>query len=480
MSQPHRYRSSTGEHHNGTTTVEELQKQINSDGIKLSQDQQPKVASFPTKVFPDNLRQVIEQTCLHSLYKPDWIGSAILYAVSVAIGNCYGTRYGTYEQKAVIYLAIVGTPGLNKSGPLEYAVKPLRHVDKVAYHSYSQEKEKHDYWQGLTKSQRKDEGLTESMNPPIYRTTLVSDVTQEFLIQTHQHNPIGLGLFMDEFAGWLKNFTRYNKGSEEQFWLSTWSFSPVKSGRKTTGIQHIDNPFLSVIGTIQPDVLGELFKGGRSQNGFIDRILFAYPDDQKKPKDSDSQLDSETTEEYEKLIGKLLTLREVSKLDNYGATQTKWLPFAPDAHDKMRTWRDENTDLINSTEVSALKGIYAKFDAYCIRFALIIELMDWGCDCSDLTRIRLTSVERAILLTSYFQQNAVKLHFILNEQTPADRLPQTQQRLFNALPDEVNTGDAVVIAKKMMPPVSERTVKRLLQDTKLFRRIEHGKYCKCC
>ena len=461
-------------------TVEELQKQFASDAHKLRQSKQPTVEPFPTAVFPLLLQQVIDKTSIHSLYKPDWIGAAILYTVSAAIGNCYGTRFGTYEQKAVIYLAIVGMPGTNKSGPLEFAVKPLRHIDKVTYCQYRQQREEYDHWQSLTKKQRKDEGLTETINQPVYRTTLVSDVTQEFLVQTHQYNPIGLGLLMDELAGWLKNFTRYNKGSEEQFWLSVWSFSPVKSGRKSTGVQHVDNPFLSVAGTIQPGVLSELSKNGRDQNGFIDRILFAYPDDQQKPKDADLQLDSDITEKYQQFIDKLLVSRESVTFDSYGSIETKWLLFAPDAFDRMRAWRDENTDRVNQTETPALKGIYAKFDAYCIRFALLIELMDWGCNGSDLSRIRLISVERAISLTNYFRQNAVKVYYTLNEQTFAEGLPPTQQRIFNALPDEVTTAHALAIAKQMAPPASERTVKRLLQDPQLFKCIERGRYHKCC
>ncbi len=465
---------------NGRITVESLQNHVQALGHKLNQSEQPTVGPFPTGVFPAPLQQVIEQTARHSLYKPDWIGSAILYATSVAVGNCYGTRYGTYEQKAVMYLALVGMPGTNKSGPLEYAVKPLRQIDKVAYHQFRQQKEEYEHWESLTKKQRKDEGLSDTMTPPVYRTTLVSDVTQEFLVQTHQCNPVGLGLFMDELAGWFKNFTRYNKGSEEQFWLSAWSFSPIKSGRKTAGIQHVDDPFLPVAGTIQPGVLSELAKDGRNQNGFTDRILFAYPDDQQKPKDSDSQLAPAITEGYCQYIDNLLRIRESITTDEYGTIQTNWLPFASDAFNAMRTWRDANTDRTNQTDNPAYKGIYAKMDAYCIRFALLIELMDWACNESDLSCIRLTSVERGILLTEYFRQNAEKVHFVLNEQTPAERLPNTQQRLFNGLPDEVTTADAIAYAKQMMPPVSERTVKRILKDNQLFRRVKHGEYYKCC
>ncbi|QDK81564.1 DUF3987 domain-containing protein [Spirosoma sp. KCTC 42546] len=442
------------------TEMEHLSEQ-KLEFVPTIQGQQ--VGPFPIEAFPDLFQPIIQQTSLHMNFRPDWIGSAILYAASVAVGNCYATRYKDYSQKALLYLAIVGMPGTNKSGPLEYAIKPLRHVDKIAYRKYIQQKA---------------EKLAANLPSPIYQTTLVSDVTQEFLVQTMENNPIGLGLLMDELAGWFKNFTRYNKGSEEQFWLSVWSFSPVKSGRKASGVQHIDNPYLSVAGTIQPGVLSELAKDGRSQNGFIDRILFAYPDDQQKNKDSDTELDPSITKEYYRLIDKLLTLRQGAVIDEYGSVETNWIPFAPDAFDRMRQWRDDNTDRSNQTPTQALKGIYAKFDAYCIRFALLIELMKWACDQSDLTRIRLDSVERAIVLADYFRQNAEKVYNELRQQSPIGPLSPDRQRLFNALSNQITTAEAIDIGKDLTPPVSESTVKRLLSEDKFFKQVKHGVYSK--
>lgn len=38
----------------------------------------------------------------------------------------------------------------------------------------------------------------------------------------------------------------------------------------------IDSPFSNVIGTIQPEILIDTFKGSKSNNGFLDRILLPY------------------------------------------------------------------------------------------------------------------------------------------------------------------------------------------------------------
>ena len=80
---------------------------------------------------------------------------------------------------------------------------------------------------------------------------------------------------------WFKNFNRYNKGSEEQFWLSVWSGKAIRINRKTTEPTYITKPFISVIGTIQPGVLNDL-ADNRTENGFLDRLLFVAPENLTK------------------------------------------------------------------------------------------------------------------------------------------------------------------------------------------------------
>lgn len=470
----------TGGQNKNTSLIDQLKQGVTSDAHKHKQGEQPKVGPFPVAVFPSILRRVIEQTDHHLQYRPDWIASSILYAASVATGNSVGTKYNNWPQKAILYLAIVGMPGTNKSGPPEYALKPLRQLNAEHYKHYKANKAEYDRWEGMTKTERKNEGLPATMSPPVYRTLLVSDVTPEGLGHTHQNNLLGLGLFMDELAGWFQNFNRYQKGSEQEFWLSNWSFSPVSIVRKTTAPVLIDQPFISIAGTIQPGVLGELAKDRRNQNGFIDRILFAYPDEQTTPHDADSSLNSAVTDDYRTCIKRLLALREKVTDDDNGNPQTTWVPFAPDAFTAMRNWKNASTDRRNECENPALKGLYAKLEAYCIRFALLIELLDYACHDSDLSQIRRTSVERAIDLTAYFQANAEKVYYVLNEQSAAERIPREQQRLFNGLPDEISTAAALAIGAQMMPKISERTVKRLLRNPLVFRRTGRGEYEKLC
>ncbi|KAA6333479.1 hypothetical protein EZS27_018105 [termite gut metagenome] len=108
---------------------------------------------------------------------------------------------------------------------------------------------------------------------PAQKKFVVSDITPECLAFVHDGNKRGICLYADELASWFKNFNRYSKGSEEQFWLSVFSGKPIifdrKGMKRSISVKH---SFISVIGTIQKGILKELAKGERNQNGFLDRI----------------------------------------------------------------------------------------------------------------------------------------------------------------------------------------------------------------
>ena len=52
----------------------------------------------------------------------------------------------------------------------------------------------------------------------------------------------------------------------------------------------------------------------------------------------------------------------------------------------LRDWIQLNTDLINKTEEEDLKGVYTKLETYCIRFSLVLYLLN--CVCNIEIRIK--------------------------------------------------------------------------------------------
>jgi len=139
----------------------------------------------------------------------------------------------------------------------------------------------------------------------------------------------------------------------------------------------------------------------------------------------------------------------------------------------------KNTDDANNTESESLAGIYTKLEIYCIRFALILELLQVAASESETVnhrpRIGTRATEGAIQITEYFRQTARRVNSILNN-TPVEGLDTRKKSIYHLLPAEFSTDKGLQIAYENHFP--ERTFKRFLSDGIFFEKLEHGKYKK--
>lgn len=428
---------------------------------------------FPVDVFPDEIQQVITATNESLNFPIDFIGASILYAVSVAVGNTHKIEVKTeWQESAVLYLSIVGNAGTNKSHPVKFALKPIEQRDDLAYQQYQRERQEYDTILNLTKTERGQQGFDQPTEPA-WQQSLVSDFTPEALTDVHKFNKRGVGVYADELASWFKNFNRYNKGSEEQFWLSVWSGAPIRINRKTSEPIYIQKPFISVVGTIQPGVLDDL-ASNRTENGFLDRILFVMPDGLKKPYWNETVLDPVITENWQTIIKSLLDMP--IKYDEENKIQPEILQFTPDADQYLREWQKDLTNKTNEANDEVLSGINAKIETYAIRLALILQLIQYACGNDDKQAVGIDAVKGALKLTEYFKNTAIKVRSIILNDDPLIKLPTDKQDLYTALPDDFATGEGVELAKSVGIP--ERTFKRFIRNKDLFDNYERGKYEK--
>ena len=289
----------------------------------------------------------------------------------------------------------------------------------------------------------------------------------------HAQNPRGLCLWSDELLAWFKNFNRYNNGSEEQFWLSVFNAKPTISDRKSTQSSiFIRRPYISVIGIIQKKILGELAKGERSSNGFIDRILFVMPNLQQKARWNDKELPEDIEQEWNAIIDRLI--QSECHLDEHGEIAPQILFFSEVAKRRLYEWQHHFSELCDWETNDTIVSIYCKLEIYIIRFCLIIQLARWTCGECDKTYIDLLTVERAIKLTEYFKESALSVQNILNE----NALNSQRQTIVNLLPPSFTTAQAIQVAEQN--GMKERTFQRFLNDNigTLFRKEKHGEYSK--
>jgi hypothetical protein len=457
----------------GELSPEQVLEHVNGLRKKIRENANNQGSRFPVDVFPDPVRQIIYETNRCLRFPVDFIGASLLFASSVAIGNTYSVEIlNGYTQNAVLYVALVGQTGTTKTPPVSFALKPIEDLDKVNYRQYLDRKKAYQMFIAMSMKEREKQG-----NPfpekPVWSQYLVSDFTPEALVESHFHNPRGIGVYSDELAGWIYNFNRYSKGNDEQFWLSNWSGKPIRINRKTSDTFFIPRPFISVIGTIQPAVLSKLMKD-RVENGFIDRLLFVFPESLQKEYWSEEELSPEIPRIWEGIIKSLLGLPLI-----YGEDQDVTpviMPFDVEAKLRLRVWQRKITDLSNHSSDQVIPGIYAKMEQYASRFALCLELLRnvTGQGASDV--IALESVEGAIKLAEYFTETALKVHTLIAYHGEMEALSSDKKDLYQSLPESFTTAEGVQVAKDLGIP--ERTFKSFIARTKLLERVERGKYKK--
>lgn len=455
----------------GAKDIKDESERLLNEGNEAKES---KINRFPVEVFPLHIQQIITATNENLNFPIDFIGASLLYAVSVAVGNTHRVEVKKgWLESSVLYLAIVARAGTNKSHPLSFALQPIIEQDKRTYRQYEQQRQQYEIAVNLSKKEREQQAIDEPVKP-VWQKFLLSDFTPEALAEVHKFNKRGIGVYVDELAGWFKNFNRYNKGSEMEFWLSVWSGKPINIDRKTGEPVFIPLPFISVAGTIQNGILNELAKDSRTQNGFIDRILFVIPDNIQKEYWSETDLSPDVSEIWQSIVSNLLSLSITN--DETLNPSPEVLKFTPEAKRLLFEWQKSNTDQSNDAENEAISGIYSKLEMYAIRLALILEMMLYACNESDKQAVSVKAIQGALKLVEYFKNSAVKVNSILSNANPMDKLPADKQALYKALPDTFTTETGLQIAESL--GVAERTFKRFLNEKELFNRISRGEYEK--
>ena len=427
---------------------------------------------FPLGALPMKIQRIVMEAHDCYGYPVDYLAGSMLVAVGLGIGNTHFARLkGKWDESAILFMALVGRPGACKSHPLNFAIRPFTELDGVATRAYVKACEEYERQRELPIKERSEPHPV----VPVCKRFLISDATPEAMLLIHSQNLRGICMWNDELAGWFKNFNRYNKGSDEEYWLKLFNANPSFSDRK--GVKnsvYISRPFISVVGTIQNGILNELAQGSRSSNGFIDRLLFVMPNNQDKQPWSDKEPTFDIEAAWADIIGRLVKLPY--ETDSDGNIIANILHFAPDAKARLYKWQRQNTEECNREECDALKGVYNKFDFHAIRFCLILQMARWACGEAERTDIDLLSVKNAISLVDYFKSTARKVHGIISEMS----LTEQQRAIIAALPDCFTTEEGIVVAKENGMPgrTFQDFLKRSVSLGTYFQREKHGHYSK--
>lgn len=374
---------------------EERGRRASTRMIELLQspEDKSKPLPFPLDVFPEQLRQFIEESAESIPCPPDYIAHAVLAVVSSFIGPGRTLRIkGTWVERAVIYAATVGHTGSRKSPSMELAMLPARTLDKMLH----------------------DEGEN--------RQHITTDVTVESLADVLPPNPRGLLVYRDEMTGWVASLNQYKggKGADRQFWLSAWSCQDYTVNRKGKPPVRITRPYLSVIGNIPPDMLGELADRRGREDGFVDRILFSYPDP-VRVRWTEKELNPALEQAY---VDACLWIGELPDAE---------LKFTDKARREFVEWYDEH-----NSSCDGPAGSWAKMDGYCARFVSILHHLRIGYTTPEALKrlsaldVRQERVRGAIRLVNYYKNHARRALSIMKAKKVGGTLSRLLAFIMNA------------------------------------------------
>lgn len=423
---------------------------------------------FPESYFHPVLRAIISEVCETNRFHKDFLSTSIMSVAATAIGNTYSIHISeSWKEKCTFFMALVGSPGVNKSAPLTWALSPLEQKERETYKRYL------EYLKDFS-ADDKNAGKT----PGGLIKTIVSDATPEAVVQQLEGNERGILIYNDELSGFINTFQRYSKGNDEQFYLSVWSGKPVVVDRKTTKSIRINQPFLNVIGTIQPGVLEKSFHG-KEDSGFFDRWLICKPQNIVKEYWSDVTLEPATKERYMIIIQTLMDIP--IHINAWGDMECRHVEYSPEALRSLKKWQRQNTDHINITELDNIKAIRSKIETYVHRFCLLKHLLDYACSDQHFVAgtISVECVNESVLLCDYFIQTALSIR----SSDPADILQGYEKDIYNTIPEDTQftTKQFVDICTGL--GLKERTAKRWIDKNcapkgKLLTKLKHGIYIK--
>lgn len=347
------------------------------------------IPAFPTDTLPPLLQELVLKGSKALFCPPEYLGASALAILGAALGRDVHVRITeTWKERGAIWVAIVGNPGDAKSPAIGPLLAPVIEEQKRMRRQYegavARERE-------LGKDGRPGEVPCDKV--------LVSDATIEALQRVLQDNPKGVLMHQDELSGWVRSLCAYKGGlgADRQHWLSIWSNNTTSIDRKggSRGGMLLENPFVGIVGGIQPGVLHEI--GAGREDGLVERFLFARGSSREVTGMIWDGLDADLLAKWAGLWRRLRSGNDLRSIVGMGREVTL-------DDEAKAVWEPWYVDVRNPKNVpESLHATWAKMPAQCMRIALILSQA--GPDGAE-PEVSADTLRRAIRLTEYFMGQA--------------------------------------------------------------------------
>ena len=315
----------------------------------------------------------------------DYVTASMFAATSAAVGGRVKCYDGKYTNVGCLWLVLIGRSGVNKSEPLKQLLNPLLLADAAEYKTYK----------AALKEWAKN-GANEA-EKPTFKQCIIGDSTPESRYQLMERND--LLLYSDEIRTFFDNCNRYAKSGEVSQLLSIWDGRQFSINRKGDDPLLIESPFMSIVGTCQPSIITDILSSNQyTQSGFIQRMLFVFPNTTEISKYKEMQPDTALLGYWNEL---LMRLREVQPTTIFldSAAKKTYISY----FDELQELKKDADDYTAS--------VLSKLQIYVERWAILIHVLNEN----PSNCISHAEMEGAIKAMMYFQTTAERVKGLLNQ-----------------------------------------------------------------
>ena len=390
----------------------------------------PEAPPFPLDCLPYVVANYAKDESQRMQSPVDLIAIPILVTMAGLIGKGATIRpkaKDDWSERPCVWAMIIAHVSSMKSANLSKATAPLRRIQKGLSERYNEEikewKEADKQFQMRMKAWekecqrtlKKDQNAKLPPRPQITDPILLNKpsqcriITNDATIEKNadlQATSRGMSLVRDELAGFLLNMSRYNSGSDRQYYLECYSGGAYAVDRVSRGEQFVDDLYLNIGGNIQPDVARKLFSlVAGADDGFSDRFgLRTYPENKREYKHVDRWPNKDKRDLFNDMCDRLAEADWTKLLITDDFSPKPFARFDGEAQALFDEWLvNHMNELVSIPEDNPMAGMMGKARGLLVRLILVIHLAAWAAgEMPEAQTITKLSLDRAMVLLEQY------------------------------------------------------------------------------
>jgi DNA primase catalytic core len=347
--------------------------------------------------LPPSLTEPLSKWCEWLALRPAVVLTALLTGASTL--HKVGTELVIHRNKhfkvpPTIYSALVAESGQLKSPVFSNIVRlPLNKLRQEALDAYKAAMEDHEAaMEAWEKSEKKEKKPEPPKEPTLFYFTGYSG--ESIPVQTSKAPEKAMLALIDELSGLFNSANSYRggRGADKQDLLSYFDGSG-QTVLRVSGVKvDVERIYLSIFGTIQPEILKNHMMDCTDPDGQWARFLFVNQPQAFAPLGDDDGQAVSISDRIADFYRRLHRLPEIE----YRLSRSAFKRYEP-FHDQLERLRVTHPK-------AGMRAVYSKMKGYVGRLALNLHALwelDAGKDCPD-EEIPLFIMEMAIALTKFY------------------------------------------------------------------------------